>query len=377
MGVTIAIALLFLGLMVSWGVERGLETYRARLGADLLVAPREVKGNMESIFLLGKSEKQYFNGKIVDELRSLKGIKRISPQVFLESVAASCCSAGYVFIIGYDPKTDFTLLPWISLRERGKIGKDDAVVGANIIQPVGFFLRFYGHRFKIVAQLDRTGVGFYDNAVYLPIETVYKMAQESKVKPEIYDLNLKRGWISTAFIELEKGVNAQEIEGKIKRRYPNLETVKAIGLVKKVKEELPRLQRYFFIFISFVSVALFFLITIVFYLFNQMRRREHGLLRALGGRKMDLLTLVLLEGSLLILFGSFAGIILALTIKHLFYRWVIFTLKMPLLYPSLSLQLLGMMISTTLILVIGLVGAFYPAYLIANEEPYESIRFSG
>lgn len=373
----VAVALLFLGLVVNWGVERGLDAYAGRLGADLLVIPEGDISGLESLFWLGRAEKKYFSDKVIEGLRAIEGIEAASPQVFLESAAASCCSAGYVFLIGYDPQTDFTLLPWVGAREKKTIGPDDAIVGANIIQPVGLNLVFYSHRFKIVAQLDRTGLGVYDNAVYLPKKTVYRMAEESRTKPKTYELDLEKGEISAVFIKLEKKADPTEVSRKIEQRFSSIQAVRMDGLAQAVRKKLPRLQQNFFFWLAAVWVSVFFFLAAIFYLFNQTRRREQGLIIVMGGNRNDLVALMFLESGILMAAGGITGIVLAVTIELLFYRWLMLTLKVPLLYPAFSAQLSAAALVVGSVVVLGLAASTYPAYLAATEEPYESVRFSG
>jgi putative ABC transport system permease protein len=369
--------LLFFGLTINSGIDRGLETYRERFGADILVVPKYAPEDLDSVYLLGKSEKSYFNDKIIRKLKAIKGVKKASPQVFLESASSSCCSTGRVFLIGFDPATDFVLRPWVGTRQTTGIGADDIIIGANIIQPVGARLSFYNHRFRIVAKLDRTGLGIYDNAVYLPIKTAYKMAKESRIKPGTYRLDLEKGSISTILIQLEKNVSSSAISRKIEKRFPSVKAVRMAGLGQAVKEKLPRLKRTFLFWLVAVWASTFLFISIVFYLFNQIRRREYGIFQAIGGSKKDLIHLVLLESGILTIFGGLIGVYLAVAVMELFYEWTIASLKVPLLYPSLGSQLLTAFLSVAIVLIVGLTGAAYPAYLTASKEPYECIRYNG
>lgn len=375
--VAIAVALLFFGLIVNWGVSRGLEVYAQRLGADLIVVPKNAADQFDSVLWLGQPVKAYFHQEVLSKLRSTKGVNKVSPQLFLESAAASCCTAGHVFLIGYDSETDFTLLPWIRSLPQGKPGVDDVIVGSNIIQPVGLNLVFYNHRFKIAAQLDRTGLGIYDNAVYLPMETAYKMAEESRFKAQTNQIDLKNGQISSVMIQLKEGADPVKVSREIERLFPSLKAVSTTSLAQAVRRKMPQLQRHFALWLAVVWLSVFFLLEIIFYLLNQSRRREHGILRAMGGSKKDLVLLVILESSLLMVAGGAAGIVLAVLLKTLFYQWLALSLSTPLLYPVASVQLAVALFSILAVLIVGLLGTVYPAYSIASKEPYESIRYSG
>ena len=52
-----------------------------------------------------------------------RGVAVASPQVYLESLShASCCAVSHMFIVAYDPRTDFTVEPWLHQELGGELG---------------------------------------------------------------------------------------------------------------------------------------------------------------------------------------------------------------------------------------------------------------
>ena len=129
-------AVIFGGTLIVSGVNRGLDTVQARLGADILVTPEDAKNDFDAQRFLIQAEPGYFymDSKKLDEILAIEGVEQASPQMFLASATASCCSAK-LQIIAFDPETDFTIQPWIRETFGGaqKMGLLDIIVGANVM----------------------------------------------------------------------------------------------------------------------------------------------------------------------------------------------------------------------------------------------------
>ena len=154
------------GSLVVLSLRNGLQSYEARLGADVVVVPNQARshGTVESILLQGIPGYFYMDESLFEKISAREGVEVASPQFFLASASAGCCSVP-VQLIGFDPATDFTIQPWIRESYGGSIGDFDLLVGSNIEIPANRTLTFYNLPCRVAAQLDETGTGL-DNAVY-------------------------------------------------------------------------------------------------------------------------------------------------------------------------------------------------------------------
>ena len=102
----------FAGSMIVLSLQNGLESYESRLGADIVVVPYEARshGTLESILLQGIPGYFYMDETYLDQVRAISGVESASPQFYLASASAGCCSVA-VQIIGFDPDTDFSIQP--------------------------------------------------------------------------------------------------------------------------------------------------------------------------------------------------------------------------------------------------------------------------
>ena len=110
--VTLVAFILFAGGILSVSLGNGLESMKARLGADLMVVPVGYDKGVEGILLKGEPAYFYFDRAVEQELKKIEGVESVSSQFYLTSLNQDCCSVPVQFV-GFDPETDFSVQPWI------------------------------------------------------------------------------------------------------------------------------------------------------------------------------------------------------------------------------------------------------------------------
>ena len=85
----------FGALVLTQSLGRGMASLERRLGADIMVVPEEAAGKsgLESIVLQGNPTYFYMEDTKLDEVRAVDGVGETTTQLYLASLAASCCSA--------------------------------------------------------------------------------------------------------------------------------------------------------------------------------------------------------------------------------------------------------------------------------------------
>ena len=123
---------IFGGSLVVMSLQNGLKSYEARLGADIIVVPNQARshGTVDAILLQGIPGSFYMDESYYEKIAAREGVEAASPQFFLASASAGCCSVA-VQIIGFDPETDFSIQPWIRESYGGKVNDGDSVVLFN------------------------------------------------------------------------------------------------------------------------------------------------------------------------------------------------------------------------------------------------------
>ena len=103
---------IFSGSAVIWSLQNGLDRLESRLGADVIVVPNKAKQKIDpkNLILNGTPGYFYMDKEKINLIEHVEGVDKVSPQIFLASLSASCCSIP-VQIIGFDPGSDFIVQP--------------------------------------------------------------------------------------------------------------------------------------------------------------------------------------------------------------------------------------------------------------------------
>jgi len=119
------------------------------------------------------------------------------------------------------------------------------------------------------------------------------------------------------------------------------------------------------------------MITAIFSSIVNERRRELGLLRAIGATRYGVFQLVEAEALTLTAMGSLLGIVVGAVLLRAFTRTIGYNLELlniPFLWPSLAeIGVLAAAI-VCLSMLVGTIGAAYPAIVGSRMDPYDSIR---
>lgn len=359
-----------------WGVNNSLSKGLSKFGADLLVVPKGSMISMKSALLTGEPSLFYMEGGIMDKIGSIKGVKSVSPQLFLTSVDGDCCVMGNAFIIGFNPKTDFTVLPWLEEKKERPFQIDDVIVGAANSYNVGDTVFFYGQNLTVYGKLGRTGVGLYDNAIFMNIERAYVMAEQSHKTPNVAPLKLVRGQVSAVLVQTEVGSKLPFISFTISKD-PDVKVITAGNIITSVRQNLVTLFGSTLVLSFVLILANALMISAIFSTIVNERKRELGILRAIGASKISIFKLIVSEAAMLTSMGGALGVFLGIVIMRVYQRTIIFNLKalnMPYLWPPVSSIVMLASIAIIAAVVVGVAGAFYPALQGSRLQPYDAIR---
>ena len=101
-----------------------------------------------------------------------------SPQIYLQSLfGAHCCAVSEMFMVVFDPKTDFSVTPWL----QEKLGRDltigEVIGGTHVFLPEGDeYIRLYGYDLDLKGTLEPTGIGI-DSTMFMTMETAKDVAR--------------------------------------------------------------------------------------------------------------------------------------------------------------------------------------------------------
>ncbi|MBQ7154536.1 MAG: ABC transporter permease [Synergistaceae bacterium] len=213
---TIFAAFLFGGTVFMFGLSAGTEKLADRLGADIIIVPAGYDPHVDSVILSGKPSASYLPDNAMDELRALnlEAIDKITPQVFMATMKASCCSYP-VQIMGIDCESDFIVRSWLPSSQKITLNDGEVLLGHHNAGNVGDEIVFFGKSLKIAGRLERTGMGF-DSGVFMNRKTIIDLAKsaESMTSQKLAENN---NLVSVIMIKLKPGQDTAQIARNINK----------------------------------------------------------------------------------------------------------------------------------------------------------------
>lgn len=364
---------LFGGTILAKSLEGGMNSLSKRLGADILVVPYGYEANIQSALLRGEPSTFYFNERIVGKIAAIEGVSLISPQLYLATLNAACCIYP-IQLIGFDPKTDFIIQPWLSYSLDHPLADGEILVGSNISAEAGQKLKFYDRNFLVTARLEKTGMGF-DTSVFMNFSTAKKLAKESEriqSHPVAEDDNL----ISSVMVKIENGYDVKDVANSILQAYAKegVAVVVSKNMLNDISVSLNGLSMYIYILAGILWFLAIVVLIIVFSVSFNERKKEFGIFRVLGAPRSKLVKLLLCESIFISLLGTIAGTIVASLIVFPFSTYISSLLGLPYLQPSYGIILLFGLLSFLISLTVGPLASISVAIKIGKSETYTTMR---
>ncbi|MCL5024686.1 MAG: FtsX-like permease family protein [Nitrospirae bacterium] len=375
--VSIVVGALFASAILIMGIHHSLDKGLSKLGADLLVIPKESLVNMKSALLTGEPSAFYMDSSVLAKIRSLKGVKKVSGQIFLTSATGDCCVMGNSFLIGFNPEDDFTVLPWVEKSVKEGFPADGAIVGAMTPWNLGDSIKFYNVRLNVWAKLERTGIGLYDNAVFFHINRAYEMSENSQTDPSVKPLAHLKNKISGGLVQLAVGAKIPYITFSILKDNPTLKVVTTGNIQTSARQTTIAVFFGIIALIALLILSNILMINAIFSAVVNERKREIGIIRAVGAAKRDIFKLILYESTLISVISGFVGMLVGGFLLRLFQRSIVFYLRLlniPFMLPPYDVIALMTLGAIGVALLMGISGSMYPALLAVRIDPHETMK---
>jgi putative ABC transport system permease protein len=145
--------------------------------------------------------------------------------------------------------------------------------------------------------------GTLDQSVFLTFDTAYDIASKSVTKA-VKPLEIPADSISAALIKVTPGTDPHDVAVKIAQKIPGVTSIESSDLFQTYRKQMVGLLRTVMIVLSVTLGLSIVLIGLVFSMAANERRKELGVLRALGATRLYVFQSLLAEASLLALFGG-------------------------------------------------------------------------
>jgi putative ABC transport system permease protein len=278
-----------------------------------------------------------------------------------------------MFMIAYDPNTDFTIEPWLEEKLGHGLHLGQAVGGTYIFVPEGEQnIQLYGYHITLMGNMEPTGTAL-DASMFLTFETAHDIARISLTMAE-QPLEIPPDSISAVMVRLEPGSDPDATALEIMHVVPDVTPIASLDLFRAYRNQMSGLRTAV---VAMMGITLFLsvgLIGLVFSMAANERRRELGVLRAMGATRGFVFQSLLTEAGLLALAGGLAGIGLAVMAIYLFRQLIITSLNLPFLLPEIPTLLVQVLAGLAVALISVTVAALFPAYRISRLDPSIAMR---
>jgi putative ABC transport system permease protein len=161
---------------------------------------------------------------------------------------------------------------------------------------------------------------------------------------------------------------------RIEHDIAGIKAIVSDTVISTVRKQLSGLIQAIVIISSILWLIVLLIMAFAFYMIVNERRREIGLLRAMGGNRLQIASIILSEAAFLSVAGGTAGVAVGFGLLLTFKDLMLHYLKLPYLFPSvfeLTLLIGGAVLFS---LLTGLLSALLPSLAVIRTEPYEAIR---
>ncbi len=158
----------FGGIVIMKGMWQETTSARSRLGADVVVYPKEAfdKIDQEQVLTLGTPAEVYQDRSVLSKMDYCDGIEAVTCQIYLKDTSGS---GDDLWIVAYDPKTDFVIEPWMGKEKISALPEGSVIAGSKAEVSQDHTVTMFQQRWPVGARLKESR-SFMDRAVVVPMD---------------------------------------------------------------------------------------------------------------------------------------------------------------------------------------------------------------
>ena len=397
LAVMLGVGIAFASFVAGWALRDGMTTAFSRMGADLVVVPRATLVNITASLLTVQPTDQTLPADLAQRIAAVPGIARVAPQRVPALVENRT-----VNLIAFDPAHDFSVLTWLGERRPGPA--EGLIAGGGLAASLGETVKVCGMPMRIYGRLGKTGVGPFDESYFLSFDALAEIvsfcrsadaraatrppASSSTGDPaqaggmshgEVCSPDLPLDRVSAFLLQLSPSAKPEEVRFGL-AHLSDVKIVEGNAVLSSSRQALSTLLIGIAAFTAFQLVALLILVSLLFSAIVQERYREVGLLRAMGASPNQVMTIILAEAAIITGLGGLAGLGFGVAALLVFARSIGFyfgLLGVPFAWPPLLVLQIGAALAILFSAILGLAGAFLPAWRVRRMAPYALIQTEG
>ncbi len=367
LAVSMLVALLVFALLFDKAVKEDIELATKRLGADIVLVPSEAKGIAEEFILESSIKTFYMDEFLYEAVADMPEIKNATYHVYLNTLDSGCCSIDEGQVIAFDADSDFVIKPWIAEGPE-KLANGEVYVGSYVYEFLGLIdtATLFGQGVKVVGNLQQTGTGL-DHGIFMRLDDLAKVSEDARG-------GYKPGQISIIFLKVQPGLNIEEVVAKIRNINPRVGIMTRGDIGSDVRSTLRDIIKVFSITILISSILSVLLAWSTFTALANERKREVGILRAIGAHRSHIMKIFLTEAMIISVLGGIIGIGLGHYLIHYLAGDFNLLTKLGAVAATTSSNIIISGIAMGAGVLVCLIGAAMPVIRLAKMEPLLAIK---
>ncbi|MBI3739511.1 MAG: ABC transporter permease [Chloroflexi bacterium] len=342
-GVALALLLILSLDAVFTGVERQITAYIEYSGADVWVSQADVFNMHMASSTLPDS--------VARKVKYLPGVASVTPILYLTNNVVAGDERNLAYIIGLPEGAEFGG-PWKISSGRSLPGKDEAIIDRNVAEKSGIALgdkvEILGKEFKVIGLSEGTS-SLVNSVAFISAD-------------DFEELRGSYNTVSFLLVKVEDGESPELVAARIQAQVTDVTAqtrdkfaAQERKVVKDMSTDVITIMNLIGFLIGLAVMAL------TVYTSTLSRRREYGMLKALGARNRDLYLTVLAQAILSVTLGFLFGLTITLLLS----------LVIPLFGSNLSLEVsrISLLKVGSVSLVIAAISAMLPIRQIAGLDP--------
>lgn len=342
-GVSLALLLILSLDAIFTGVEKQITAYINHSGADIFVSQLNVRNmHMASSSLPSTS---------IKAVESISGVSSVIPILYLPNMVVVGDERNLAYIIGL-PENASMGGPWDVPVGRGNPGLGEAVIDRNVAEKSGVNLgdevEILGQKFKLIGLSDGTA-SLVNSFAFISLSDFEKLQGSA-------------GTVSFLLVKLNPGESPVEISARIEDQVTGVTAAPATEFAAQEKRVVKDMSTDVITIMNMVGFLIgLAVMALTVYTATLARKKEYGVLKALGARNHDLYQAVVTQAFLSVILGFITG--------------TAFTLLLSRIIPLIGLNLVLEVSSASLIkvasvsLVIAGLSAVLPVRQISGLDP--------
>ncbi len=342
-GVALALLLILALDAVFTGVERQITAYIEHSGADLWVSQEDVRNMHMASSSLPDS--------VARKVKLVPGVASVTPIMYLANNIVIGDERNLAYIIGLPEEAELGR-PWKISSGRSRPREKEVILDRNIAEKSGIGL---GDEVEILGE-DFEVAGLSEGTTSLINSVAFISMDDFEELRGSYDT------ISFLLVKVSEGESPQVVAARIRAQIRDVTVqtgdefaMQERKVVKDMSTDLITIMNLIGFLIGLAVMAL------TVYTSTLARRREYGMLKALGARNIDLYQTVLAQALLSVVLGFFFGLVITLLL----------TLVIPIFGSNLALEVsrVSLLKVGGVSLVIAALSAMLPIRQIAGLDP--------